>query len=82
MTLFHFRSLSLSLSLYFNHNELLDSIGIGNDEPVFADGKVITCGQIIGIVLASDQPLAQRAAKAVRVIYEDLHPIITIEVHF
>ena len=59
---------------------LMLTAGFGNDEPVFADGKVITCGQIIGIVLASGQPLAQRAAKAVRVTYKDLHPIITIEV--
>ena len=49
---------------------------------MFADGKVISFGQIIGIVLAPTQPLAQRAAKAVRVTYEDIHPsIITIEVH-
>ena len=57
------------------------SIGIGNDEPVFADGKVISFGQIIGVILAANKPLAQRAAKAVRVIYEDIHPsVITIEV--
>ena len=38
-------------------------------------------GQIIGVVLATDKPLAQRAAKAVRVTYEDIHPsVITIEV--
>ena len=50
------------------------------DEPVFADGKVICFGQIIGVVLAKSQPLAQRAAKAVKVIYEDLPSVITIEV--
>ena len=55
-------------------------IGLGNDEPVFADGEVITFGQIIGIVLASSQPLAQRATRAVRVTYHDLPSIITIEV--
>ena len=56
-------------------------IGIGSDEPVFADGKVISFGQIIGVVLAHNQPLAQRAAKAVKVSYEDIEPsIITIEV--
>ncbi|CAI8021900.1 Xanthine dehydrogenase/oxidase [Geodia barretti] len=55
-------------------------IGINNDEPVFADGKVMSFGQIIGVVLATDKPLAQRAAKAVRVTYEDIHPpVITIE---
>ena len=53
-----------------------------NDEPVFADGKVISFGQIIGVVVARDQPLAQRAAKAVKVVYEDLPSVITIEVRF
>ena len=48
---------------------------------MFADGKVISFGQIIGIVLATNKPLAQRAAKAVRVTYEDIQPsVITIEV--
>ena len=47
---------------------------------MFADGKVVTCGQIIGVVLARDQPLAQRAAKAVKVTYQDLPSVITIEV--
>ena len=55
--------------------------GAGGDDPVFADGKVVTCGQIIGVVLARDQPLAQRAAKAVKVTYQDLPSVITIEVH-
>lgn len=54
--------------------------GIEKDEPVFADGKVICFGQVIGVVLARNQPLAQRAAKAVKVTYEDLPSIITIEV--
>ena len=56
--------------------------GVMNDEPVFADGKVISFGQIIGVVVARDQPLAQRAAKAVKVVYEDLPSVITIEVRF
>ena len=50
------------------------------DEPVFADGEVICFGQIIGMVLAKSQPLAQRAAKAVKVTYDDLPSVITIEV--
>ena len=55
--------------------------GFSKDEPVFADGKVISFGQIIGLVLATDKPLAQRAARAVRVTYEDIRPsVITIEV--
>ena len=50
------------------------------DECVFADGEVTSAGQIIGIVVATTQPLAQRAAKAVRVTYQDLPSIITIKV--
>jgi len=43
--------------------------------------RQVTCeGQIIGGILAETRSQAQRAAKAVRVTYEDLKPIITIEV--
>ena len=56
--------------------------GLGCDEPVFADGKVISFGQIIGIVLARTKPLAQRAAKAVKVTYEDVPSIIATEVNY
>ena len=54
--------------------------GVGGDEEVFADGKVQHIGQIIGIIVAESQPLAQRAANVVNVTYEDLPSIITIEV--
>ena len=47
---------------------------------MFADGKVSHIGQVIGIIVAESQPLAQRAAKSVKVTYEDLPSIITIEV--
>ena len=47
---------------------------------MFADEKVNHIGQIIGVVVAESQPLAQRAAKAVKVTYKDLPSIITIEV--
>ena len=50
------------------------------DEEVFADGKVNFIGQIIGMIVAKGQPLAQRAAKLVKVTYEDLPSVITIEV--
>ena len=50
------------------------------DEEVFADGKVNFLGQIIGMIVAEGQPLAQRAAKLVKVMYEDLPSVITIEV--
>lgn len=37
-------------------------------------------GQIIGAVVADSQPHAQRAAKAVKIEYEELQPVITIQV--
>ncbi len=49
------------------------------DEPMFADGEVFTIGQTIGVVVAEDKKTAQRAAKAVRVEYEDLPHILTID---
>ena len=55
-------------------------IGSHNDERVFADGEVTHFGQIIGMVLAKDRIIAQRAAKLVNVSYTDMPSIITIEV--
>ncbi len=54
--------------------------GLFNDELVFADGEVTHFGQIIGMVLADNQMLAQRAAKLVQVEYIDKPSVITIEV--
>ena len=50
------------------------------DEQVFADGKVNHIGQVIGVIVAESQPLAQQAAKAVKITYDNLPSIITIEV--
>lgn len=55
--------------------------GIGNDESVFADGTVTSVGQIIAIVLAKDKLIAMRAVKSVKVKYEVLPAVITIEVY-
>lgn len=51
------------------------------DTETFAS-KVVTCvGQVVGMIVAKDQPSAQRAAKLVKVHYRDLgDPIITIQV--
>ncbi|XP_028998370.1 xanthine dehydrogenase/oxidase [Betta splendens] len=49
------------------------------DETIFADGLVTCVGHIIGAVVADTQLLAQRAAKAVRIQYEDLQPVVTIQ---
>lgn len=54
--------------------------GMFDDEVVFADGEVTHMGQIIGMVLATNQMLAQQAAKLVQVSYTNLPAVITIEV--
>uniref|UniRef100_A0A146LZ03 xanthine dehydrogenase n=2 Tax=Lygus hesperus TaxID=30085 RepID=A0A146LZ03_LYGHE len=53
---------------------------IVRDEEVFASEKVVCQGQIIGCIVAESLAVAQRAAKLVKIQYEDLEPtIITIE---
>lgn len=53
---------------------------IFHDDEVFASEKVITQGQVIGAIVADNQTIAQRAARLVKVEYEELLPvIITIE---
>ncbi|XP_047119344.1 xanthine dehydrogenase [Schistocerca piceifrons] len=47
-----------------------------HDENIFAAGKVICQGQTIGAIVADDQLTAQRAAKLVKVEYEDLKPVV------
>lgn len=44
-------------------------------------GLQVTCvGHIIGAVLADTQEHSRRAAKAVKIKYEELKPIVTIQV--
>ncbi|KAL7943851.1 xanthine dehydrogenase [Trichoderma barbatum] len=49
------------------------------DELFFADGEVLTAGQAIAMILATSASKAQEAARAVKVEYEDLPAILTIE---
>ncbi|KAF7592851.1 hypothetical protein BBP40_012330 [Aspergillus hancockii] len=49
------------------------------DEVFFAVDKVNTAGQPIGMVLATSAKIAEEAARAVRVEYEELPAILTIE---
>ncbi|KAL6901337.1 xanthine dehydrogenase [Trichoderma evansii] len=49
------------------------------DELFFAEGEVHTAGQPIAMVLATSASKAQEAARAVKVEYEDLPAILTIE---
>ncbi|KAM7325082.1 xanthine dehydrogenase/oxidase [Alexandromys fortis] len=53
--------------------------GLFNDETVFAKDKVTCVGHIIGAVVADTPEHAQRAANKVKITYEDLPAIITIE---
>lgn len=49
------------------------------DEPFFADGEVLSHGQPIGLVYAETALQAQAAARAVRIVYENLPAILTID---
>lgn len=49
------------------------------DEVFFADGEVHTAGQVIAIILATSVLKAEAAARAVKVEYEDLPSVLTIE---
>ncbi|XP_060042807.1 xanthine dehydrogenase/oxidase isoform X2 [Erinaceus europaeus] len=53
--------------------------GLGKDETVFAKDEVTCVGHIIGAVLADTPEHAQRAAQGVKVTYEELPAIISIE---
>ncbi|CAH0554559.1 unnamed protein product [Brassicogethes aeneus] len=47
-----------------------------HDEKIFYSDKVTSQGQIIAAVVADNQTIAQKAAKKVKVIYEELQPVI------
>lgn len=52
---------------------------VRKDEPLFADGVVESHGQVIGLVYAETAIQAQKAARLVKIVYEDLPPILTID---
>ncbi|PWZ00249.1 putative xanthine dehydrogenase [Testicularia cyperi] len=51
----------------------------GMDETFFAEDKVYSVGQIIGLVVADSKKNAQAAAHRVRIEYEDLPHLLTID---
>lgn len=53
--------------------------GIPSDEPFFAVDEVTTAGQPIGMILATTEKAAEQGSRAVKVEYEDLPVILTIE---
>lgn len=56
-----------------------NATGIDNSETVFAEDTVTCVGHIIGGVLADTQEHSRRAARTVKITYEDLTPIVTIQ---
>ncbi|XP_071079367.1 xanthine dehydrogenase/oxidase-like [Haliotis cracherodii] len=51
----------------------------GSEEEVLASDKVLCRGQTIGAIVAESRRVAEHAATKVKVIYEDLKPIFTIQ---
>ncbi|NXE07252.1 AOXB oxidase, partial [Lophotis ruficrista] len=51
----------------------------GKDEQAYAEDKVICVGQIICAVVAESLTQAKCGAEKVKIVYEDLEPILTIE---
>lgn len=49
---------------------------IVHDEEIFISKKVTSQGQVLGVVVADNQLIAQKAAKMVKVAYEELQPVI------
>lgn len=68
---------------YIDKNDLRPELNVWGsvrrDEPFFADSKVESHGQVIGMVYADTALQAQAAAKAVKITYEDLPAIVTID---
>lgn len=57
-------------------------IGLGGDDPVFADGVVINVGQAICVVLAEKRAIAEEVAEYVGsecITYEDLPAIVSFD---
>ena len=57
----------------------LFNTAVVRDELVFAEDEVFCVGMIIGGIVAKDQETAQRAARLVKVEYQDLPAIVTME---
>ncbi|XP_053662895.1 xanthine dehydrogenase-like [Anopheles marshallii] len=65
---------------FFSADDLTDEqnrLGpIVEDERVFAKDIVTSQGQIIGAIAAEQESIAKKAAKKVRIVYEDIAPVI------
>lgn len=76
-------SLSLSgVRTFINADDVPGSNSTGyyvRDEEIFATDEVTCAGQVIGAIVAETKVQAQRAAKMVKIVYEDLPRILTTE---
>ncbi|PIO66053.1 aldehyde oxidase and xanthine dehydrogenase, a/b hammerhead domain protein [Teladorsagia circumcincta] len=59
---------------------LLQEIFGADDSPIFADGEVLAVGQPIGLMVAKDSETTRRAARMVKVTYQELPAVLTMEV--
>ncbi|XP_058793018.1 xanthine dehydrogenase-like [Phymastichus coffea] len=69
---------------YFDANDIPDyrrQVGhIIKDEEVFVSEEVTSHGQVVAAIIATHQSIAQKAARMVRIDYEEIRPLIlTIE---
>jgi CO/xanthine dehydrogenase Mo-binding subunit len=58
----------------------LEGLGVPADEPLLAESDVRWKGQIIAVVAAESEELAQAAAEAVEVTYDEREPVFDIRV--
>lgn len=61
-----------------NLSQKQNIFGFGKDAEVFARDKVRSQGQIIGAIIADNQVIAQRAARFVKIEYDELPVVITV----
>ncbi|KAF9348535.1 hypothetical protein BGX34_002424 [Mortierella sp. NVP85] len=68
---------------YYDHRDIPGKNewggGVVDDELIFIVDTVLCIGQTIGIIVADTQAIAQEAARMVKVEYQDLPPIVTID---
>ncbi|XP_064642226.1 xanthine dehydrogenase/oxidase-like [Lineus longissimus] len=64
---------------YLDHHDVPGKNKFNADEELFASEKVTSEGILIGAIVAEDSLTAMKAAKLVKVNYEELKPIISIE---
>ncbi|ORZ24999.1 molybdopterin binding aldehyde oxidase/xanthine dehydrogenase [Lobosporangium transversale] len=68
---------------YIDHTRVPGSndwhAALASDETIFVTDTVLCVGQIIGLVIADSQAIAQEAAQKVKVEYSDLPAIVTID---